>query len=152
MSGDVQYAAYQRAPLGGWRIGGSRIMDRRARQRKARLLKRDSVRQTLAVIAAGSLLGVSLFATGEYITAKQRASAQAAALAAAKDDEIYTGSILYMPVEGRTCHQLLFDNLSGRFTDNGNVDCINAAYRSASEPKQWSAARVRVISTNFHDH
>ena len=152
MSGDVQYAADVRAPLGGWRVGGSRSMGRPARQRKTRLLERDSVRQTLAVIAAGTLLGVSLFATGEYITAKQRASAQAAALAAAKDEEIYTGSILYMPVEGRTCRQLLFDNLSGRFADNGNVDCINAAYRSPSEPKQWSAARVRVISTNFRDH
>ena len=128
-------------------------MYRRARRLKARSSRRDSVRQTLGVIAVGVLLGTSLFATGEYITARQRASAAAAAAAAANVEEIYTGSILYMPDEGRTCHQLLFDNHTGRFTANGNVDCENAAYRgSGGLPKRWSAARVRVISTGFRQH
>ena len=49
-------------------------MYRRARRLKARSSRRDSVRQTLGVIAAGVLLGTSLFATGEYITARQRAA------------------------------------------------------------------------------
>jgi len=128
-------------------------MYRRARRQKVRSSRRDSVRQTLGVIVAGTLLGTSLFAAGEYITVRQRASAAAAAAAAANDEEIYTGSILYMPDEGKICHQLLFDNHTGRFTDNGNVDCENAAYRGAGGlPKQWSAARVRVISTGFRQH
>jgi hypothetical protein len=126
-------------------------MNRRRRQQKARPHKRVAARQTLAVIAIGALLGGSLFAGGEYISAQQKAAAAAAAVATASDDEIYTGSILYVPDEGRNCHQLLFDNRSGRFTDNGYVDCVNAAYRSPNEPKQWSAARVQVISTNFRD-
>jgi hypothetical protein len=125
-------------------------MNRRRRQ-KARPKKRDAVRQTLAVIAIGAVLGCSLFAGGEYISARQKAAAAAATMAAVSDDEIYTGSILYVPDQGRTCHQLLFDNRSGRFTDNGQVDCLNAAYRSPSDPKLWSAARARVISTNFRD-
>jgi hypothetical protein len=128
-------------------------MYRRARRRKVRSSRFDSVRQTLGVIAIGALLGTSLFATGEYITARQRASAVAAAAATASAEEIYTGSILYMPDEGRTCHQLLFDNHTGRFTDDGHVDCENAAYRGAGGlPKQWSAARVRVISAGFRQH
>jgi hypothetical protein len=53
--------------------------------------------------------------------------------------------------EGRTCRQLLFDNQSGRFSDNGYVDCVNAAYRSPGEPKFWSAARARVISNSFRN-
>lgn len=126
-------------------------MNRRALRQKTRPHKRDAVRQTLAVIAVGALLGGSLFGTGEYISARQKAAATAAAVATASDDDIYTGSILYVPDEGRTCHQLLFDNRSGHFTDNGNVDCVSAAYRSPTEPKQWSAARVQVISTNFRD-
>ena len=44
------------------------------------------------------------------------------------DDEIYTGSILYMPDMGNVCRQLLFDNHNGQFTDNGYVDCERAAY------------------------
>ena len=113
---------------------------------------RDNLRQTIAVVGIGAVLGASLFATGEYITARQRASAAAAARAAANDDEIYTGSILYMPDEGDNCRQLLFNNLTGRLTDNGYVDCVNATYNGGGNaPKQWSAARVRVISTGFRD-
>jgi hypothetical protein len=150
MSADLDYAA-RRALLWGRISDGSNAMNRRPRQRKARPQKRDAVRQTLAVIAVGALLGGSLFATGEYIAARQKAAAAAAAVATASDDEIYTGSILYMPDEGRTCRQLLFNNRSGRLSDNGYVDCVNAAYRSPSESKQWSVARVRVISNNFRD-
>jgi hypothetical protein len=129
----------------------SRPMDRGRRRRAVRGRSRDNARQTVAVIAMGALLGVALFATGQYVAARQRANAAAAAVAAAGDDEVYTGSILYMPHEGTTCRQLLFHNLTGRFTDNGYVDCANAAYHT-SEPKQWSAARVRVISTGFRQH
>jgi hypothetical protein len=150
MSAKLDYAA-RRALLWGRNSDGGNAMNRRARQRQARPQKRDTVRQTLAVIAVGALLGGSLFATGEYITARQKAAAAAAAVATARDDEIYTGSILYMPDEGRTCRQLLFNNRSGRFTDKGYVDCVNAAYSSPTEAKQWSVARVRVISNNFRD-
>jgi hypothetical protein len=127
-------------------------MYRRARRRRVRSSRLDSVRQTLGVIVVGVLLGTGLFAAGEYISARQRANAAAAA--AANDEEIYTGSILYMPEEGRTCHQLLFDNQTGRLTDNGNVDCESAAYHGfgGGLPKQWSAARVRVIADGFRQH
>lgn len=126
-------------------------MDRRARHRQIRSRKRDSFRQTLTVIAVGALLGTSLFAIGEHIAAPQRDAVQVEPVAAAADAKIYTGSILYMPKEGRNCHQLLFDNLSGRFTDNGEVDCARAAYHSPTEPRFWSASRAHVISTGFRD-
>jgi hypothetical protein len=150
MSADLDYAAYRVPPWARTRDGSS-AMDRRTRRQTARPRKRDAVRQTLAVIAIGAALGGSLFAGGEYISARQKAAAAAAAVTAASGDEIYTGSILYVPDQGRNCHQLLFDNRTGRFTDNGQVDCLNAAYRSPSDPKLWSVARVRVISTNFRD-
>jgi hypothetical protein len=150
MAAELDYAANWTSHWGR-DSDGSTAVNRRARRQKARPQKRDTVRQTAAVIAVGAVLGGSLFGAGEYIAARQKAAAAASAVATASDDEIYTGSILYMPNEGRTCHQLLFDNRSGRFSDNGYVDCVNAAYRSPSEEKQWSAARVRVISTNFRD-
>jgi hypothetical protein len=72
---------------------------------------------------------------------------------AASTNELYTGSILYLPYEGSNCRQLLFDNRNGRFTDNGNVDCAEASLQSGiSSPKQWSAARAKVISMGFRDH
>ena len=52
--------------------------------------------------------------------------------------------------KGKICRQILFDNHTGQFTDNGYVDCERAVYHGASDPpKRWSAARVRVIGTGF---
>jgi len=131
-----------------WTFIGSRQMNHLTRRPKRRRRSRDGVNQTVVVITIGAVLAVGLLATDEYVTTRQRAASAAAA--AQSDDEIYTGSILYMPDEGRTCHQILFDNHTGMLSDNGYVDCEHAAYRSASAtPMQWSAARVRVISTGF---
>jgi hypothetical protein len=135
---------------------------RRSRRRKR---AGDAIRHTLIVISAGAVLAVGLFAAGDYVVATRRATTSVKAFlkpatdrtdtktaAAAGDDEIYTGSILYIPYEGTNCRQLLFDNRNGRFTDNGDVDCVHAAYQSGiGSPKQWSAARVKVISTGFRD-
>jgi hypothetical protein len=139
-------------------IGMNSLPSRRKRR------KRDGAGQTVAVVAIGALLAAGLFATGKYVVMQQRApapvriaaavpavtGAKARTAAASSDDEIYTGSILYMPFEGRTCRQLLFNNLSGRFTDNGYVDCVRAAYQGEDGlPKMWSTARARVISSAF---
>jgi hypothetical protein len=122
----------------------SRIVQRPSLRRAA-----DSPRQTTVVIALAVLLGVGLFASGEYVTSRQRPAAPAPA---SNDDEIYTGSILYMPYDGRLCRQFLFDNHTGRLSDNGSVDCESAAYQGTdSAPKLWSFARARAISTGFHD-
>lgn len=102
----------------------------------------------MGVIAIGMSLGVAALGLQHYV-AYQRNAAVAAA-EAVSDDDIYTGSILYMPSRGNLCHQMLFDNLNGQFADNGYVDCISAAYHSAAdEPKHWPTARVHVISSGF---
>jgi hypothetical protein len=69
------------------------------------------------------------------------------------DDEIYTGSILFPLKDETRCHQLLFDNRTGQFKDNGTVDCLKASYRSTTRaPMQWSAMRAQVISESFRQH
>ena len=99
------------------------------------------------MLVLGTTLAIGLVAADAYMKARQPTTAAIAA--AQSDDETYTGSILYMPDTGRVCRQVLFDNQSGLFTDNGYVDCERAAYRSPNEPKLWSVARVQVISTGF---
>lgn len=133
---------------------------------KRRARSRDSLRQTTVVVAIGATIAVGLFGAGNYVVDGQFAPAAVRAFiraatgptgrtveAAATNNEIYTGSILYIPNDGTNCRQLLFDNRNGRFTDNGNVDCANASYQSGiGSPKQWSAARAKVISSGFRDH
>jgi hypothetical protein len=123
-------------------------MYRRALRKKSRS---ESIRQTLGVVAVGAVLGTSLFAIADYFTVQHWVRP---ATAVRNAGEIYTGSVLYMPAEGRNCRQMLFDNNTGRFTDNGSVDCENAAYRGVDGnlPKQWSSDRTRVIADGFRQH
>jgi hypothetical protein len=96
------------------------------------------------------ILALGLLATGGYVTAKYRSAATGGP--AADDDEIYTGSILYMPEEGRNCHQILFDNKTGLLSDLGEVDCQHPVYGDLDNtPKEWSSARLHVISSGFRD-
>jgi hypothetical protein len=118
--------------------------------RSAKSRARNSVHEILAVTAIGATLALGVVATDQYVVAKRHAAAARAAAAAAGADEIYTGSILYMPDTSNICHQWLFDNHNGQFNDNGYVNCERAFYQgSPDSPKQWSAARVRVISSGF---
>jgi hypothetical protein len=119
-------------------------------------------RQQIAIVAVfGALLGLSVLLVHKVGSSKApapqrdaRPEEQARNGTHARDDgETYTGSILYMPHVGATCHQLLFDNLTGKMADNGPVDCNRASYRPARvPPKNWSAARVDVIRDSFRDH
>jgi hypothetical protein len=129
---------------------------------KRRNSSRDGFRHVAVVIGFGAVLGSGLFAGGYAVqqqfmpnllkafTGNGRGVAKAAS--AAGSGEIYTGSILYLPYEGSNCRQLLFDNRNGRFTDKGHVDCEEASQSGISSPKQWSAARAKVISEGFRDH
>jgi hypothetical protein len=123
-------------------------MRRPRRPAKTRKRAKNRVQEALAVVAVGIVLGVGAFATDSYIAAERHAAPSKAA--AGGDAEIYTGSILYMPDTSNVCHQWLFNNHNGQFSDNGYVDCRHAFYQgSPDSPKQWSAARVRVISAGF---
>ena len=118
-------------------------MSRFARPPKVR--SRPHSLHTVGVVAAFLTLG--LFVNGEYLTKRQRAVPPVAI--APNDDEIYTGSILFMPPEAKICRQLLFDNRTGQFSDNGNVDCERASYQGTGA-KHWSTARLWAISKGFH--
>jgi len=124
------------------------MANRFSRPPKQRRRARQTRSQVLVVLATGAALGLGAMAADGYMMAVQRQTVAAAT----SDDDIYTGSILYMPPAGDVCRQLLFDNQSGRLTDNGNVDCERAVYNGFDGPKQWSVARIRVIASGFRDH
>ncbi len=113
-------------------------------------LTRSNLHEILTLSALGATLALGVVATDQYVVANRHAAAARAAAVAASDEEIYTGSILYMPDSSNICHQWMFDNHNGQFSDNGYVNCERAFYQdSPDSPKQWSAARVRVISSGF---
>jgi len=116
-------------------------MSRRPLRLKVRPRRFENIRQTAALVGFAVFLALGLVASGKYFIARQLAFAT---LLETNDDEIYTGTILYVPDEGTICHQVLFDNRNGRMSDNGNVDCERAA-----NSKNWSSERLQTISSGF---
>ncbi|MGC1776976.1 MAG: hypothetical protein WBB34_03460 [Xanthobacteraceae bacterium] len=126
-------------------------MNRFARPAMTRPRAAGGSRQTfIAVVAIGAVLALGAVATNDYVKAANREAA-GDTYPAPQGDDIYTGSIVYMPGTDNLCHQWLFDNQNGRFADIGSVDCDSTAYQGTDGPRQWSAARIKVISDGFRD-
>jgi hypothetical protein len=102
----------------------------------------------VVVIALAAVLGLGAVATDQYLAVVTKRQA-AGTYRAAKGDDIYTGALLYMPETGNVCHQWLFDNQNGQFADKGNINCDAVADQGIDDPKNWSSARIRVISDGF---
>src|ERR1700761_1632503 len=99
-------------------------MPRPSRPAKPRRRRAKSgFRQVAWVAVIGVSLGLGAYWAADFYRAQRDAQV------AETDDDIYTGSILFMADKGDLCHQLLFDNQSGQVSDNGYVDCLKAAYR-----------------------
>jgi hypothetical protein len=100
----------------------------------------------VVLAAIGGIVAAGLLVTGTF---KIGRSPNQPAVVLSGDD-VYTGSILYMPSEGNVCRQFLFDNRTGQMQDNGAVDCEQALYTGGKDlPKKWSTARALVISESF---
>jgi hypothetical protein len=104
----------------------------------------------IVVIAFAAVLGLGALAIDKYLAMTNRAAGDT--YQAAKGDGIYTGALLYVPETGNVCHQWLFDNQNGQFTDKGNVNCDEVADQGLDGPKNWSTARIRVIRDGFRAH
>jgi hypothetical protein len=113
---------------------------------KRRRPTRDSSRGAIVVSFLALLLAAGLFVqTGTSLRERKNDSA----VAQPSDEEIYTGSILFVPYEGNNCRQNLFDNLTGRLWQSGFVPCDAAQTPSMPQTQQWSAARVDAIRSGF---
>jgi hypothetical protein len=117
----------------------------RPAQRRRR--PRSALRQgIIAALALALCLTLGVLGTNEFM-ARQAA---AAAAAGTVNGQVYIGSILFFPDSGNRCHQLYFNNMDGRYSDKGNVDCTHAVSQTMKDaPKDWSAARTEIISKGF---
>ena len=104
-------------------------------------------RQTAAIaVIIAVILSASLFAAKNIKIAQSHSRPAMMP----SDDEIYTGSILFVPDDETICCQFLFDNRTGRLTDNGLVECERAHNEDISgRAMQWSSVRAKVISESF---
>jgi hypothetical protein len=117
---------------------------------KRRNRKSERTRRITAVAAVVAVLTAGLFAARETTI---ELSAPAKPAAKPSDDEVYTGAILFVPDDGKTCRRFLFDNRNGRVSYNGLVDCESAySQNREASPAQISIARTQAISETFRHH
>jgi hypothetical protein len=109
--------------------------------------RRDIAQVTLAFACLAAVVAFTLFVdTGRIGVTRQTA----APTHIPTEEEIYTGSILFMPYQGNDCRQSLLDNLTGQIRDNGIVPCDSAMIDAGnSQRRAWSAARVDAIRDGF---
>jgi hypothetical protein len=115
-------------------------------ERSLRRASRSEGRQIVVVCTAF----VALFALAGLIGSALMKPREAPRIVAqANDDEIYTGSIVFMPTEGDECWQRLIDNQTGRQWDKGFVSC-NAVGSSIAQPGRLSSGdRLGAIRKGF---
>jgi hypothetical protein len=120
-------------------------MNRAIKRTKISQQKSDRSRLLMVLAISMTIASAGLFAT-QHIDLKHSATQLKKT---PNDDEIYTGSILFVPNDGKICRQLLFDNRTGLINDNGLVDCAHAYYRSATDMQVSAAGRAQIISESF---
>lgn len=109
-------------------------------------LHRDDRQALLLCMLVGAAF---LFGMGTIFRASPAATSRTAVSKQA-DDDLSTGSIVFVPVVGERCQSRLIDNATWRIRDNGTVDCRTALSNTASGPRlRWSTARVDVIRDGF---
>lgn len=110
--------------------------------------RRDTARAVIAFACLAAVVAFTLFVDTGQSGVMRRAAKQQPALPT--EEEIYTGSILFMPYQGNDCRQSLLDNLTGQIRDNGVVPCDSALIDASSTQRRgWSAARVDAIRDGF---
>jgi hypothetical protein len=108
---------------------------------------RNTVSQAVIAVAGLAIcLVLGVLGADQIIAYRAGAAAKSAVI----DQQIYIGSILFYPDNGRRCHQLYFNNRDGEYSDKGLVDCTRAISElSKDAPKSWSAGRTAEISKSF---
>lgn len=124
---------------------------------KTRLSARDGYRAALAGLLLVFVLAAT-FSDGGLLSAVSKPGARAKtsgqqrqlpAIGEYGDDELRTGSILFVPSQGNICRQKLIDNATWRIWDNGPVVCDEAVSWNAAHGSRFTGTRIDAIRDGF---
>jgi hypothetical protein len=122
------------------------------RRRSRRWFRRDNRRALVICLLFGSVATVGL---GTVIQQAPSGSIRIAANGPGfgqSDDDLATGSIIFVPILGNTCRKKLIDNATWQIRDSGPVDCRAALARGAhGNQLGWSASRVDLVRNGFYN-
>jgi len=128
------------------------LTDRKSRRRRSRGWFRRDNRRALAICLLFGAVGTA--GLGTVIQQSPLGSIGIAGKGPGygqTDDDLATGSIIFVPVLGNTCRKKLIDNATWYIRDIGPVDCREALARGAhGNQLGWSASRVDIIRNGFY--
>ncbi len=125
-------------------------MDGKSRSRAARGWFRRDDRRALAFCLIFGVIAVVGLSTVFRNAPSSAVRTAAVAHAAHADDDLTTGSIIFVPILGNVCRKRLIDNATWQIRDNGIVDCRTALTQNTHGRRMgWSGARVDVIRHGF---
>jgi len=112
--------------------------------------RNGAVQLSIAIAAGFCVAGLGLFGSKSlWLAAPEPAQAAVAWNGSGQ----YTGAIMSVPDEGNNCRQILFNNRSGQFTDNGYVNCEQlSGWVATASLQRFPNARLRDISNSFFPH
>lgn len=120
------------------------------RDAKTRAKRRWFRRDDRHALEIGAAFVAVLISGAVFMIREAPRSAPRTVAAAPADDDLTTGSIIFMPVAGDICRNHLIDNATWMIRDNGVVDCRTALARYAPPRRVgWSPARIDVIRAGF---
>jgi hypothetical protein len=125
----------------------------KSRRRKARGWFRRDKRRALAICLFGAVafIGIGSVIQQAPSIGNLRIAGNGPGLTQV-DDELATGSIIFVPILGNNCRKKLIDNATWRIRDSGPVDCRIALARGANANESgWSTSRVDVIRNGFYN-
>jgi hypothetical protein len=117
------------------------------RTANARLRRGDMARATVVTTALAGLFAAAYAIGTSWDTLRK--TAVASAQSQQSDDDLTTGSIVFVPVLGNTCRQNLIDNRTWEVRDNGTAPCNEVLgarpYRRSGAP----TSRLDIIRESF---
>jgi len=105
-----------------------------------------------AVVAGCALVGLfaAAYAIGSHWQAPGRETLFAGSAAPQSDDDLTTGSIVFVPDAGNTCRQNLIDNRTWEVRENGTLPCHEALAAAPHRRAAGSGAtRLDIIRESF---
>jgi hypothetical protein len=108
--------------------------------------RHGTIERQRAILVCSILIAIVFLALGFYAR-----DARPLRVAATGDDDLTTGSIVFVPIHGNRCRNRLIDNTTWRIRDNGYVDCKEALAQYTTGPRlNLSAARASAIRRGFN--
>lgn len=65
------------------------------------------------------------------------------------DEDLSTGSVIFVPILGNMCRKKVIDNATWRIRDIGPVECRTALGQGGNQ-SGWSTSRVDIIRNGFY--